>query len=308
MAQAFRRIAITSKPSREEGEKFVRELVEWLEERGCELVLDATTASAAGRRTDLKREEVSRGADLLVVLGGDGTFLSAARTLGADGPPILGINLGRLGFLTALPQPALFPSLERILAGDYLLEERQRLRPALHRGGEVIPLRDVLNDVVITPISLARLVELTTRVNGRHLATFRADGLILSTPTGSTAYALAASGPIMVPRVQALILCPICPHNLSNRPIVLPDDVAVQIALRERDTPHVLLTLDGQEGHTLEPGDVVEVAKSPHPVRLVHPPDSDFFQLLREKLGWEVKPLAMDLPQEADRAAPAADC
>lgn len=303
----FRRIAITSKASGREATGFVRELVQWLEGRGCDLALDAATAAAAGLGSTLVREEVSRGADLFIVLGGDGTFLSAARTLGGNGPPILGINLGRLGFLTALPQRALFPALERVLAGDYTLEERHRLRPAIRRKGKVLPLRDVLNDVVITHGSLARLIELTARVAGRHLATFRADGLILATPTGSTAYSLAAGGPIMVPRVEAFLLCLICPHNLSNRPIVLPDDAKVEIALPEGETASLLLTLDGQEGHTLEAGDVVEVAKSPHPVRLVHPPDSDFFLLLREKLGWEVKPLAMGLPQEADRAAPAAD-
>lgn len=224
--------------------------------------------------------------DFLVVMGGDGTILSVARHYGRLGLPILGVNLGGLGFLTEISLDELYPTLENhLLPGKFEVEERMILVVSLIRGGATIWQEDVLNDAVINKGALARIAELSTWIDAEHLTTYRADGLIVSTPTGSTAYTLSAGGPIAYPTLRHIILLPICPHTLSNRPIILPETVTVAVALDEK-VQDVYLTLDGQVGRALQPFDRIEVRAGDYNVKLVKSPHRSHFEILRTKLGW----------------------
>ncbi len=230
--------------------------------------------------------EIARSADLVVVLGGDGTLIHAAAVLGGRPAPILGVNMGSLGFMTEVPQSELYETLELVLSGRAAVSERMKLRVHLHRGGnrERAVDEEVLNDVVIAKSALSRMAELDTRCSGNFVATYKADGIIVATPTGSTAYALAANGPIMYPTMRGVIIAPICPHTLTQRPLVVPDDENVEIILMN-DT-EVYLTLDGQKGLPLARGDRVQVKQSHNRVLLVRNPHIDFFGILRAKLRW----------------------
>jgi NAD+ kinase len=226
------------------------------------------------------------GTDFIVVMGGDGTILSVARHYGRLGLPILGVNLGGLGFLTEISLDELYPTLEEhILPGKFEVEERMILTVSLIRGGETIWQENVLNDAVINKGALARIAELSTWIDDENLTTYRADGLIVSTPTGSTAYTLSAGGPIAYPTLRHIILLPICPHTLSNRPIILPETVTVAVTLDEK-VQDVYLTLDGQVGRELKPRDRLEVRSGPYNVKLVKSPHRSHFEILRTKLGW----------------------
>jgi NAD+ kinase len=226
------------------------------------------------------------GTDFIVVMGGDGTILSVARHYGRLGLPILGVNLGGLGFLTEISLDELYPTLEEhILPGKFEVEERMILTVSLIRGGETIWQENVLNDAVINKGALARIAELNTWIDAENLTTYRADGLIVSTPTGSTAYTLSAGGPIAYPTLRHIILLPICPHTLSNRPIILPETVTVAVTLDEK-VQDVYLTLDGQVGRELKPRDRLEVRSGPYNVKLVKSPHRSHFEILRTKLGW----------------------
>lgn len=226
------------------------------------------------------------GTDFIVVMGGDGTILSVARHYGRLGIPILGVNMGGLGFLTEISLDELYPTLEDyILPGKFEVEERMILTVALIRAGETIWQENVLNDAVINKGALARIAELSTWIDGENLTTYRADGLIVSTPTGSTAYTLSAGGPIAYPTLRHIILLPICPHTLSNRPIILPETVTVAVTLDEK-VQDVYLTLDGQVGRELKPRDRLEVRSGPYNVKLVKSPRRSHFEILRTKLGW----------------------
>lgn len=231
-------------------------------------------------------EEVAASADLVVVLGGDGTLIHAAGLLGGRPVPILGVNMGSLGFMTEVPQSLMYPTLESVLAGRATLSERMKFRVHLHRGGSAERALDaeVLNDVVIAKGALSRMVELDTRCSGKYVTTYKADGIIVATPTGSTAYALAANGPIMYPTMRGVIIAPICPHMLTQRPLVVPDDENIEIVLV--NDSEVFLTLDGQKGLKLERGDRVQVKQSYNRVMLVRNPQIDFFGILRAKLRW----------------------
>jgi NAD+ kinase len=230
--------------------------------------------------------EVGRSADLVVVLGGDGTLIHAASLLEGRPAPILGINMGSLGFMTEVPQSGLYGALELVLAGKAYVSERMKLRVHLHHAGSVERALDaeVLNDVVISKSALSRMAELDTRCSGDYVTTYKADGVIVATPTGSTAYALAANGPIMYPTMRGVIIAPICPHTLTQRPLVVPDDENIEIILMN-DT-EVYLTLDGQKGLPLQRGDRVQVKQSYNRVLLVRNPNIDFFGILRAKLRW----------------------
>jgi NAD+ kinase len=267
-----RRVGIVHKVSSAEASETALFAEQFLRAKGVDVVTD--------------EPEVGRSADLVVVLGGDGTLIHAARLLDGRPVPILGVNMGNLGFMTEVPQGELYPALERVLAGEGLLSERMKLRVHLHRGGR--PERDldaeVLNDVVIGKGALARMAELDARAGGCYVATFKADGIIVATPTGSTGYALAANGPIVYPTMRGVILAPICPHMLTQRPIVLPDELTVQIVLT--NDSEVYLTLDGQKGVPLQRGDRVQVKQSYNRVLLVRNPNLDFFGILRAKLRW----------------------
>ena len=226
------------------------------------------------------------GTDFIVVMGGDGTILSVARHYGRLGLPILGVNLGGLGFLTEISLDELYPCLEEyFLPGKFEVEERMILTTSLIRGGKTLCQENVLNDAVINKGALARIAELTTWIDGEYLTTYRADGLIVSTPTGATAYTLSAGGPIAYPTLRHIILLPICPHTLSNRPIILPETVTVAVTLDDK-VQDVYLTLDGQVGQELLPQDCIEVRTGDYNVKLVKSPHRTHFEVLRTKLGW----------------------
>jgi NAD+ kinase len=267
-----RRVGIVPKVTSAEATETALLVRQFLEKKGVEVITD--------------EDEIGRSADLVVVLGGDGTLIHAATLLGGRPTPILGVNMGSLGFMTEVPQSGLYPTLELVLAGKGNVSERMKLRVHLHRGGSSQRALDeeVLNDVVISKSALSRMAELDTRCSGEYVTTYRADGVIVATPTGSTAYSLAANGPIMYPTMRGVIVAPICPHTLTQRPLVVPDDENIEIIL-VNDT-EVYLTLDGQKGQPLERGDRVQVKQSYNRVLLVRNPNIDFFGILRAKLRW----------------------
>jgi NAD+ kinase len=280
------RIGVVTKPSKPEAEPVLRNLIAWLRERGREVVLDREAAAIVpGAGPGLPRDEVVAWADLVVVLGGDGTILSVARLIGSREVPILGVNLGGLGFLTEITLDELFPTLEAVLRNEFDVSRRLTLTARVLRGGEPIASYEALNDAVITKTALSRIVDLETHVNGEYVATFRADGLIVSTPTGSTAYCLAAGGPIIYPSLPAVVIIPICPHTLTNRPLVLPDSAVVEI-IQGSAGEDVHLTVDGQVGVGLRHRDVVALKRSGRTIALIKSPKLNYFELLRTKLKW----------------------
>lgn len=262
----------------------LREFLPWLEARGVRALIEDEAARLIGR-TGYGDAEIAQGASLIVVLGGDGTMLRAARLAATTGIPLLGVNLGGLGFITEFNRHELLSCMEQVLAGVCRVEERMMLDAALTRQGKAIDSATVLNDVVINKGALARIIDLKTTVNGSFVTVYKADGLIVSTPTGSTGYTLSAGGPIIYPTTKTIVLTPICPHTLTNRPIVLSEDAEVKITLTS-GADDVLLTLDGQRGLTLGKDDTVVVRKSPCITRLFMPADRDYFHVLREKLRW----------------------
>lgn len=285
----MKKIGIVCKTGRTEPIEILKELLPWLRERDVEVFIDEDAARALGIK-GYYRSQMPDLCEAVVVLGGDGTMLSVARLVCEKGIPILGVNLGGLGFITEVKSADIFDSVERLLSGSCTFEERLMLTARVFRHGEGIAEYTVLNDVVINKGALARIVDLDTFVNETYVTTFRADGLIVSTPTGSTAYCLAAGGPILYPTMDSIVLTPICPHTLTNRSIVLPENVVIRISLRSH-VEDVFLTLDGQVGFSLRKDDVVAVEKSPFKVKLVIPYERDFFKVLRTKLRWgEVPP------------------
>ncbi len=222
---------------------------------------------------------------MIFVLGGDGTLLSVARQVWNKNIPILGVNLGGLGFLTEITLDELYPVLEKVVCDEFEIDEREVLSVKVIRRGNQIAEFVVLNDAVVNKGALARIIDLETTINGEYLSTFRSDGLIISTPTGSTAYNLSAGGPIVFPSLHTIIITPICPHTLTIRPIIIPDDVKIRTLLKSKDE-EVTLTLDGQQGFALEFEDVVEVEKAQGRILLIKSPYRHYFELLREKLKW----------------------
>jgi NAD+ kinase len=281
----MKRAGIIAKSTDPRAEKIVAELCQWLEDHGKGIVLDRETAALVNRKEAVIRAKIPEMCDFLIVLGGDGTLLAAARVVGTSGKPILGVNLGSLGFLTAVTLEELFPVLDRIFHYDFDFDERMMLVCHVHRMGERVANYTVLNDVVINKGALAKIIDIATTVGDEYLLTFKADGLIISTPTGSTGYSLAAQGPIVYPTLRTILITPICPHTLTNRPLVVPDDVVIRAELRSKETD-VFLTLDGQVGFGLRQGDVVEVKKADAPLRFFKSPFKDYFAVLRTKLKW----------------------
>jgi len=262
-----------------------RELAAWLHARGKTIMPEDQTSQELGFSGGWRKVEIMQKADLVIVLGGDGTLLSVARRANTREVPILGVNLGGLGFLTSTTTSELFSTLEQVLAGEYEVERRSLLKTTLIRNGEPVESFQVFNDAVINKGALARIIDLEAWVDDHYLCTYKADGLIVATPTGSTAYSLAAGGPIIAPAVGVVVLSPICPHTLTNRPIVLPDTADVQVVLRTADED-VILTLDGQEGRPLTQGDTVSIKRSESTVALIKPQNRTFFDVLRNKLRW----------------------
>ena len=281
---AIRSVGLFVKVNHPEAGGTVRGLEKWLSTRGLTALLDEAAGELAGR-DGRPRDAVAAEADLLVVLGGDGTLLSVARAAGTRAVPILGVNLGTLGFLTEVAHDELYAALERVLAGEAKVQPRMRLLVRAERSGREIGHWHALNDAVITAQALARMLELEAFVAGSKITTYHADGLIASTPTGSTAYSLSAGGPIVDTAMDAIVLNPISPHTLTQRPLVFPGDREIEVR------PHpagsgLHLTLDGQEGARLEAGDVVRISRSPHPAHLVASPFRSRFDILRTKLHW----------------------
>jgi len=280
------RVGVVAKPDAGEGQGVLRGLIEWLNGRGLPVLVDKETASLVA---DLPVAQASRNdlpsqVDFIVVLGGDGTLLSVARAVGDLGVPILGVNLGGLGFLTATTLEEMTPALEALLSGRMVVEERMMLAARVRRGGSTAGQFLALNDVVIMKSAMSRIIDLNVSVDGASATAYRADGLIIATPTGSTAYSLSAGGPILFPTMDAVVLTPICSHTLTNRPIVLPGTQRIEVTLLTNQ--EVMLTIDGQVGFALRERDGVEVERAASRIRLVRFPHKHFFSVLRTKLKW----------------------
>lgn len=280
----MKRIGIICKAGRPEPPEILKGLLPWLREKGIEAFLDVETAALMGIKGH-PRPEIPSHAEMIVVLGGDGTMLSVARLACERGVPLLGVNFGGLGFIADVYREELYEALERILKGGCPSEDRMMLWAGIHRHGEKIAEYTALNDAFINRGARARMIDLETYVNQSYVTAFKADGVIVSTPTGSTAYSLSAGGPILYPTINALVLTPICSHTLTTRPIVLSDSAEVKITLRS-GAEDVFLTLDGQVGFSLRENDTVTIRKSPHKTTLLLPCERDHFMVLRTKLKW----------------------
>ena len=258
----------------------------WLAERGVTVFSEEMSATAEPDGTTREASAIPHDVDWIVVLGGDGTLLGAARKVGRFGMPVLGINLGGLGFLTEIPLKKMYPAIEKMLAGDLEIERRIMLETKIMRKGKEVFCFLALNDMVINKGPLARIFDLDVYINQDLLTTFRGDGLIIATPTGSTAYSLAAGGPILYPTMANIIVTPICPFTLTNRPIILPDRSIIKILMGKESEERVSLTFDGQVGFDFIYGDEVMIMKSDHELNLVKSPDQSYFEILRTKLMW----------------------
>lgn len=285
------RIGIVLKPHQPEALTTLCELVVWLAERGIKLVGGPEIErERIEHQTGCPVDEVSTqklptDVDLMLVLGGDGTMIATARMIGDHEVPVLGVNYGGLGYLAEFRIEELYSALESILSGNYRLDKRVMLSVELLRDGSSVTTNRVLNDVVINKSALARIIEIETFFNGQFVNSFRADGLIVSTPTGSTAYNLSAGGPVIFPSMNAVVVTPICPFTLSNRPIVVPDDAEIELILKT-DQEEVALTLDGQVGFPLKVEDRVKISKSRTMFNLIQPSNRNYFDVLRDKLRW----------------------
>lgn len=284
--RTFESIGILSRPRREQLCVVVPPLLKWLQARGIKTSLDEETAAAlTDGSKGQPRSTVADASQLLLVLGGDGTMLAAARLAAPRQIPILPINMGSLGFLTSFTLDELYPALEDTLAGKSSVSQRVMLQAELVRAGSVMESQRALNDVVITKGALARMIQLELSINSDFVCRYRADGLIVSSPTGSTAYSLSAGGPIVHPAVEAFIITPICPHMLSDRPLVVRDYCQIEIKLNG-DADSVYLTLDGQRGIPLQPTDTLRVQRAKEQLQLIQPPKKPYFDILRSKLKW----------------------
>jgi len=287
----IKRIGVVVKPHQPDALETLCGLTEWLSAREIKLVggqtidrerIELKTGCAVDTVAD---QDLARNADLILVLGGDGTMIATARTIGDVEVPVIGVNYGGLGYLAEFRIEEMFAALELILAGNYAVEPRLMLDVELRRRDELIAHNRVLNDVVVNKSALARIIEIETYLNNQFVNSFRADGLIVSTPTGSTAYNLSAGGPIVYPSMNAVVVTPICPFTLSNRPIVVPDDSVIEVRLMTKNED-VALTLDGQVGFPLQVGDRLAIRKSETTFNLVRPTNRNYFDVLRDKLKW----------------------
>jgi NAD+ kinase len=276
-SRSIKKVGIIVKKNHEEALRTAHELTEWLRAHGLDAVGDPYSEKDAS--------PFDPAVDLVVVLGGDGTMISTARLVGNHDPLVLGINYGSLGYLTEFRIEEMFPALEAVLAGQYEVDTREMLDAEHWRGNEQITRGRVLNDVVINKAALARIIEIEVHLNGQFVNSFRSDGLIVATPTGSTAYNLSAGGPIIYPSMNAIVVTPICPFTLTNRPIVVPDKAEIELKLLH-ENEGVVLTLDGQMGYAMRDGDRVLIRKSAISFNLVQPANRNYFDVLRNKLKW----------------------
>ena len=281
----LKKVGIYAKKNHPDAEQIASEICERFKREQIEVLLEDSLAEQIGQVNGYAGEEIPELVDLIIVLGGDGTLISVARLVGERNVPIVGVNLGRLGFLTEITRDELPEMLERLIADDYQVSDRMMLDAFIHRNDKVVGKFNVLNDVVINKGALARIIDMETSVDGRYLTSYKADGLIISTPTGSTGYNLAAGGPIIYPDINSLLITPICPHMLTNRPIMVWSRSVIEIKVKFEDDV-VFFTADGQIGRKLLPGDRVEVRRSESRTRLVISPTKDYFEILRTKLSW----------------------
>jgi len=281
----MKRIGIIVKSESPEAQAILRKLLPWLRGRGKEPMLDPPTAALVGETSSYPQKDLATLADMLVVLGGDGTMLAAARLVEDRPVPILGINAGGLGFLTAVTRDEALTALEQVFAKAFTEEERLMLRARIVRQGKQIAAAAALNDVVLSKGTLPRMVQMEISSNGQFVTGLRGDGLIIATPTGSTAYSMAAGGPILNPSVHALIITPISPHTLTNRPIVIPQEALVEVTLVSKDEG-ATASFDGQVGIALHKGDKVEIRASENKIRLIRFSDRSYYDMLRMKLKW----------------------
>ncbi len=280
------KIGVVVGPQKPDAIAVVRQLVEWCAEHKIELRATPEVAEQVNCASLLiEAEELAEAIDLLVVLGGDGTMLGASRLIGRRRIPVLGINFGYLGYLTEFTLQEMFSALEEVRAGNFLIEGRMLLDVSVEREGNTVAVHRALNDAVINQGALAKMMELQCYVNGDFVNRFRADGMIVSTPTGSTAYSLSAGGPIVFPSMNAIILTPICPHTLSNRPVVVPGEAIVELTFKQADDG-AMLTIDGQRGVALTPADRVKLQRSETTFEIVRPRQRNYFEVLRTKLKW----------------------
>jgi NAD+ kinase len=282
----YKSIGIISRPRRSILIEIVPHLLLWLKDRGVSAVIDTETASSLKQGEPGKtRHQIAQEADLLLVLGGDGTLLAASREAAPRGIPILPINLGGLGFLTSFTLEELYPALENVLAGQAAINERVLLLVKHIHEENILTQQCVLNEAVVHEGTLARMIELELHIDGSFVCRYRADGLIVATPTGSTAYSMSAGGPIVHPAVESILITPICPHTLSDRPVVVPDASKIELRVAE-SSDSGFLTLDGQTGVPLQAGDRVRITRAAERLKLIHPPAKTYFEILRNKLKW----------------------
>lgn len=288
MAEGFQCIGIIGKYGTPNLGEMLQTLADYLTSRQLDILLDEAAAEYWCNHglTIASREALGQQCNVVIVVGGDGTFLNAARSLAPYDAALIGINQGHLGFLTDISPDEMVQRLDEILSGNYIEESRFLLHSSVLRDGEQINENVALNDVVVNKWNVARMLETETFVNGQFLNHLRSDGLIVSTPTGSTAYALSGGGPILQPSSNAMVLVPICPHTMSNRPIVIHSDCAVDVVIHGSGQVQAQVTYDGQINFSLNTGDRVRIKKYEHKIRLIHPPEHDHFHLLRTKLGW----------------------
>jgi NAD+ kinase len=284
--KSFQTIGIISRPRRSSLDAVVPPLLKWLAAHGVRTLYDEETAGSLPDEPPGKtRQKVADLSQLLLVLGGDGTLLAAARLAAPRAIPILPINMGSLGFLTSFTLEELYPALEDCLAGRFSVSERIMLHVELERAGKVIESQNVLNEAVINKGALARMIEMELSIDADFVCRYHADGLIVASPTGSTAYSLSAGGPIVHPAVEAFIITPICPHMLSDRPVVVRDSSSIEMKL-SGNTESVFLTLDGQKGIPLQVTDRVRISRAKELLKLIQPPKKPYFEILRNKLKW----------------------
>ena len=288
---SIKRIGIVLKPHQPDALKTICDLVVWLAERditlvgGPEIERERIAHQTGCAVPQVESDELAAEVDLMLVLGGDGTMIATARMVGDHEVPVLGVNYGGLGYLAEFRIQELYSALESILSGNYRLDRRVMLAVELRRGEEAPKTSRVLNDVVINKSALARIIQIETYFDRYYVSSFRADGLIVSTPTGSTAYNLSAGGPVIFPSMNAVVITPICPFTLSNRPIVVPDNAEIELLLKT-DNEEVALTLDGQVGFEMKVGDRVVIRKSRTTFNIIQPSNRNYFDVLRDKLRW----------------------
>jgi NAD+ kinase len=289
MSASYRNVALFGKTGSAEVVESLVALLEHLQQRGLNVLVEEEIAADLGMVASAANiESIAANADVAVVLGGDGTLLNAGRRLAAHDIPLVGINQGRLGFMTDIARADMLTAVDRLLAGEFIPDRRTLLEAVVLRAGERVFHTLALNDVVVNKGDLGRMIEIEVSVDGQFLYVLRADGMIVATPTGSTAYALSANGPILQPAVPGIALVPLCPHALTHRPITVSDECLIEIRLVEQYDARV--HCDGQSHFDLHAGDIVRIARSTHAVTLLHPPGYSYFAMLREKLHWSATP------------------